>query len=572
MEHLHGIDSEGRFFYEAVEYERGECDESLGSLYSYDEGKYLYDLEVGDYIGVTGESLSSLVDFEEYEKAINRVLETQDANFVQVDVESYAYFSQEAVTNYLLSMQEETFMGYSVDALVEAARELDPMECYRITKDGLVTIDLEHSTGEQVAQWLVGTACVITVAAGMVASMVFIECPPLSACSSAIVGVAVEVFMQVVISGQTVSDVDWCKVGVAACAGAVSGLLGPYIAATTSGVTQFMSDSLVDGMIGGIEQVVYAWMEGADGKDMMSRFGSGFAMGFAMSAGFKGVSEALGAIASKVSPHVSKLATTLMPKLSKKVSTITDDISKVVSGGIYKLKAMADSSVFHSQYISNKIASNQLARLIGDGNPEVQKTSFDNLAKNNMFDENGNQITKQQLQEMFADAGDNTVIAHFKVGDDIINIKKQNGIVGIVFDESKFQTVTLPNGIVNNRNENFIAAAKIYKEEWIKDPSKIPDSIKTAIAKDGEDIVEVLKNTEAEKLVSIIKNRSNGWVFHENIDMKTITLAPRNLHDTVEGGTSHMGGYGLAKYLKSHMAIEFFERLRNAASSAVAQA
>ena len=46
----------------------------------------------------------------------------------QVDIETNLYFAQEAVASYLLSLQEETFCGYSVDALVEAAQELDPME------------------------------------------------------------------------------------------------------------------------------------------------------------------------------------------------------------------------------------------------------------------------------------------------------------------------------------------------------------------------------------------------------------------------------------------------------------
>lgn len=563
----YGVDNEGRFFYEATEYEKGKCDESLGSLYSYDEGRYLFDLDVGSFTGITGESLFTSLDYSELEKEINRVLETQDKNFVQVDIETLAYFSQEAITNYLLSLQEETFLGYNVDMLVEASKELDPMECYRITNDGLMVIDLEHSTEDQIAQWLVGTACVIAVGVGMVSSVIFIECPPLSAASSSVVGVAIEIFMQVALSGEKVSNIDWRKVGVAACAGAVSGFLGPYITATTSGAIQFVSDSVIDGLIGGIEQSVYAWMDGESGKDIAGRFGMGFALGFGLSAGFKGVSTVIGKLADRMAPQIAKVSMTLLPKLSSKISAFASDASAVVSKGIYKFKAMADTSVFHSQYIANKISANQLARLVSDGSPELKKKAFDNLSKENMFDVDGNSISKTRLEEIFDSAENNQIIGYFKVGEDIVNIKKQNGVVGIVFDSSKYQTVTLPNGIVNNRDTNFVAAAKKLKEEWISDPSKIPESISDAINSSGIS----LEDMEAERIVSIIKYSKNGWVMHENIDMKTISLVPRTLHDTMQGGISHLGGYSLATYLKNHMAIELFDRLKNAVSSAVAQ-
>ena len=68
------------------------------------------------------------------------------------------------------------------------------------------------------------------------------------------------------------------------------------------------------------------------------------------------------------------------------------------------------------------------------------------------------------------------------------------------------------------------------------------------------------------------KNRSNGFVLHENIDMRTVTLVTRELHDTMEGGFSHMGGVALAKYVKAHMGSAYFERLMAAAASGLATA
>ena len=50
------------------------------------------------------------------------------------------------------------------------------------------------------------------------------------------------------------------------------------------------------------------------------------------------------------------------------------------------------------------------------------------------------------------------------------------------------------------------------------------------------------------------------------------TLVPRTLHDTSEGGFSHMGGVALAKHVKAHMGSAYFERLLAAASTVLATA
>ena len=96
----------------------------------------------------------------------------------------------------------------------------------------------------------------------------------------------------------------------------------------------------------------------------------------------------------------------------------------------------------------------------------------------------------------------------------------------------------------------------------------MPAAISTAIREQGKTI----KTIKAEELVDIIQTRSNGFVLHENIDMQTITLVPRTLHDTIEGGFSHMGGVALAKHVKAHMGSAYFERLLAAASTGLATA
>ncbi|SDB54374.1 hypothetical protein SAMN02910263_02763 [Butyrivibrio sp. INlla16] len=566
----YGVDDDGQIFYEVLDNSAENYDEELGSLYSYDDSRYIFDLDVGEYKPITGESLSTQIDFEELQNQINEIIEKQDKNFATVDIESSVYFAQSSVDSYLLSLQEETFLGYDVEQLREAAAALDPMECYRITNEGLITIDLEHSTKDQVAQWLVGTTCVVVIAAGLVGSVVFIECPALSAASGAMTGVAIETFMQVVINNQKVQDINWTKVAIAAVSGATAGFLGPYIMATTSGAATFIVDSTLDGLIGAVEQTVYAWMDGKDGMEMAKSFGTGFALGFCMSAGFKAAGAVIGRVANKVGPGIAKAGKKIFPKLSGKTSKLTTALSKK----LYGMKAVADSSVFHSKYISKKLSFRQLERIISNNTDNLKNKSIKSLKNVDIYDADGNKITKDALEELFDKADNNTIIGQYKIGDDIIKIKKENGIVGIVFDETKYQSVELPEGIKyklgstksKQRTENFEAAATEFKKRWVNNPDEIPDTIMEAMKKKGYS-VDTIEDIDPKEIVSMVRDTNNGWVFHENIDMKTITLAPRALHDKARGGISHMGGFGLAKYLKKHMGSEFFERFVESAAT-----
>ena len=566
----YGANASGQIFYTTEEYVRGQCDESLGSLYSYDESRYVMDLAFGEYTPISGVSLTSQIDYNQLEAEINRILETQEVNYAQVDIETNLYFAQEAVASYLLSLQEETFCGYSVDALIESAQGLDPMECLQLSPKGVLTIDVDELPGEgatPLAKWLVGTTCIIVTAVGLVGSTVFMMCPALSAASGAITGVAIDVFMQVVVSGQALSDVNWNKVVLSAVTGAVSGFLGPYIMATTGGAGYFFADSAVDALLGGIEHTVVAWMDGANGIAMIKSFGYGFALGFALSAGFKGVGELVNIIGKGLGAAANKIAPKLTATVCEKLSGAANKFLVPIGNALTELQKAAEGSVFYSKYIANEMAFRQLARLVDDGVDDLADRAFDNLAKNGLVDTDGNPLNKEALRKLFKNAENGEVIAQLVKGKDVINVVKQNGIVGIVFDPEQYITVNISR-ITDDRDINFAKAAEKLKEVWIEDPVTMPAAISTAIREQGETIQTI----EAEALVDIIQTRSNGFVLHENIDMQTITLVPRTLHDTIEGGFSHMGGVALAKYVKAHMGSAYFERLLAAASTGLATA
>ena len=555
----YGVDNNGQIFYTASNYVSGECDKSLGSLYSYDEGRFVYAVNVGNYTGVSGVSLNSQIDFDELASIVSETLKTQDRNFATVDVVSCCYIAQEAITSYLLSLQEETFLGYKVSDLVEAAEKLDPLECYRITADGLETLQFEHEgDATTLTKWLVGTGCVVVTAVALVGAVITIECPPLSALSGAVAGSAIELFMEVVISGEALGDVNWARVAISAATGAVAGYLGPYLNATFTGAKYFFIDSSLDALVGGIEHSVLAWMEGKEGRDIIASFGYGAALGFALSGGFKAVGKLVQKIANGVSPQIAEIAKKNSPQLVKKVSRLSGRVHKV----IYSMKKTVDNSMFHSEYIHRRIMENQLDRLANEGSKRLAKKSFKHLDKFGILDTNGNEITKKQLIAIFDSSGDNTVIGRFVIEDEIVDIVKMNGMVGIFFNAKKYLTVNVPGGITTDRKINFPNAAEEIKKAWVKDPTLIPASIAEAIELSGKEIEDLLPND----IVTFIQK--SDWVMHENIDKLTITLVPRAIHEEIK----HMGGVGLAKFLKNNLGVEVFERFVSAAATGTVQA
>ena len=561
----YGVDDSNHIYYEYEDYSKDICDESLGSLYSYDEKKYLLDTNVGNYQFIDGVSLASEIDYVALEDEINYYLENQDINFASVDIDSCAYVSQEAVISYFLSLQQETFMGYEVQNLIKLAEELDPKECYQITSDGLLVLDIADAADEgesTLVKWLVGTGCVIVAAIGIVGAVVSIECPVLSAAFGALTGVAIEVFMEVVIESRSIENINWMKVATAAVTGAVSGFLGPYIMASMSGATYFIVDSALDGVLGAIEQAVMTWVEGGDADAILQSLGMGFVLGFGISAGFKGAATVVGRLLRGAGSGLNAIAERVAPNLKKNVGQFVTNIGNGITGKFAQLKRVADNSIFHSQYISESLMNRQLARAIANGDRELEDKAFNALRGRNIFDVDGNPITKSELQEIFKSAADNELIAQFKIGDEIVDIRKLNGMVGVFFDSSKYQSVTLDSIMLNDRTDTFERAAAKFKADWLENPDNMPASIRTLIEESGIE----LRDMEVSKLVDIIQ--SSDYVLHENIDLATVTLVSRAIHDKAnETGVAHMGGYGLAKYLKEHMGVEYFDQFLSAAAS-----
>ncbi len=313
----YGVNDQGAIDYEASVYERGVCDENLGALYSYDTGKIVFDPDVGNYVHINGKTLFDQMDFAALEAQMNQIIANQDANFSYQEIVTSVHIAQEAIVSYLLSMQEETFLNFKVSELVESASQLDPMQCIRITPEGFVIIDVINDspeTADEMTKWLVGAGCLILVA-GSIALEIFV--PAARPLSGAIMGAAVDVFMQVVIENKSLENIQWGKVAVAAVSGAMMSWVCPMAAAniTKAAIQAGASKALAkiagygvltisNSLVSGVTNLAFSQIDRKE--DGWNAFLTGVALGAAGTAATAVLSETLSVIGPKVSQIISR--------------------------------------------------------------------------------------------------------------------------------------------------------------------------------------------------------------------------------------------------------------------------
>ncbi len=331
----YGVSEQGTITYEASAYERGVCDESLGALFSYDTGKFLFDPDMGDYVYITGNTLFEFIDYDVIEDQVNQIIADQNKRLSKQEIISSVHIAQEAIVSYLLSMQQETFLGYNVAELVNYASQLDPMECVRITPEGMVVIKMTGDIPggpDELTKWLVGIGCGIVVIASTALNIFVPAARPLC---GAITGAAIDVFMQVVIENKTLENVQWEKVAIAAVSGATMAWLCPLAA---SGITDIVTKAggkvlgklagygvmtISNGFVSGLTGYINATIDGRDGWEA---FKQGLIIGAGCTAAASLLAEAVPFLGSKVSALLNR--TQIGAKINNALSGINKTIGK----------------------------------------------------------------------------------------------------------------------------------------------------------------------------------------------------------------------------------------------------
>ncbi|MCR4660601.1 MAG: sulfite exporter TauE/SafE family protein [Clostridia bacterium] len=589
----YGVDENGYVDFEVTDYTKENTNKSLGSLYSYDDTRYLYDTGFGEYTPITGETLADYIDYSNYEELINSYIENQDIASYNQNVETSISTAKEAVLSYLMSLNEETFFGYNVNELIELTNDLDKNDIIKVAPSGLEIISVEEyvEKASTLVRTMVGFVSGVLAVAGVVGSIVFVECPALSGLAGALTGFAVDMFVQVAVSGSKLSDVDWKRVGISAACGFVSGFIGPYIQ-TLSGVGYFIADSVADGIISGIEAGVMKLIEGGTASDVLTSFGTAFVLGAVISGTLKGVGKAISAITNKVKNTINISSSN---KIASKISGTLGKIKNTITKGLNNLKKVADDSFFHSSYIGKKLMFKQIATSIKYDPDSLAYKSIKgqgSLSPDGILDNSGNKISKDELYDAFKKAKDNDIIGHYEMNGEYVYIWKKNGAASVIFGgtekytgqanfaqdilaNGKYQSVDISsNKTYSNfdkasvRKENMLEASSLFQKKWVNDPDSIPSDIADAIRKNGSgDLIDNLSDMSSEDIRKIIEQSS--WTLHENIDLTTVSLVPSALHNSARGynGISHFGGAALETYVKNHMGSIYFETLISAAAS-----
>ena len=578
----YGIDEGGRITYESSEYIKGECDEDLGALYSFDEQRYVYDPDIGDYQYITGKSLYTDIDYSELEAEVNRILEEQDINFSQVDIDSAIQISQDAVDAFLLGLQKETFMGYDADTLREAASNLDPKECIQITPEGMVIIDAvmpSQETPSAVMKWVTGITCGIVVV-GCIALDVF--CPALAPLSGAIASAAIEVFMEVVINNQTISNVNWAKVGVAAVSGALLAWCCPMLAAGASGgivkvlgktlsgtalkavgeLTGYAVLAVSNGIVSGATGAAFTLIDGGSNAEAFEAFKMGALIGGALTIGVSaiaaGVSAGGGALAkiinNKYPNNWFEKATTAAGAFIKGHQIhFSEDIEKVlVPKSIHQATEAAIREVTIQQCGGDAVLADKILQLPSDSNKNFV-----------LKDADGNIIKKADLA---AKKGEGVITLSDNCDPKIAKEWAEKGIteVRITNGDPQFApfseyTFKPGNGITPNRTENMTEYRKELANLWTENNDLIPPQVKAELQR--QDIpLDNFTGKQLEEVFSTLK-----LTLHEGTD-GNVYLMSRIVHSSF----GHYGGVALAKALAEiFVATDHFTDLVHTPASSI---
>lgn len=577
----YGVDDTGCITYKAEPYSRDVVDEDLGALYSYDESKYLYDPDVGDPVRVTGTSLVEELDYAAIEDEVNRIIKEQDYNFAESDVETTLYIAQEKVTSALLSMQEETFIGCDVDELIELTKQLDPKECVRFTEDGMATVDLDETPPaepDKLSKWLVGMACGAAIT-GSIALNIFM--PAATPFSGAVSGAASEVFMEVVIQNQALTNVDWGRVAVASASAAALAWACPLLAeraakgtvALLSGMNNldvtgalgklagYGVQTCSNGLVTGVTSATFAVMDGKSGKEVKDAFTTGFVVGAVCTAVAAAGSEALNGSLNvlenknpdnwfvKLTKETSETISEHQQQFHLKNQNVEDilapkSVNEAVTTAVNDLKVQRAGSV----ELYDKIQ-----QLPADNNKNLMKCDPDT----------GEPLTKAQLEEN----GGNCVI---KLRDDCSNAAREAFKAGntdslnVIDGDPQFQDVSAytfqPSGkMTPNRDKNYAMYKKDLANMWSEKDADIPDFVKQYLA-DHNLSPDELNSTVVGDILS------DSHLTPHEMTTEKVALVPADIHRIV----SHYGGVAHAKVMAAlHIGKVYFKELCRPTASGV---
>lgn len=598
----YGVDDNQHIVYKTQDYKRGFCEEELGTLYSFDEKRVVFEPNVGNYQNVTGTSLYGSIDYSEIQAEVNRILEEQDYNFATVDVETVLYEAKDAMRSYLLSMQEETFMGCSVKDLLEISKTLDPKECVQFSPEGIVLVDMTSAPPQEpeaLTKWLTGICCGTAVATCFAVSIFM---PALAPVTASVSGAAVEVFMEVVVQNQNVKNVNWGKVAVAAATGALLAWGCPMLAGhATSGIVKVLGKSLSaematslgklagygiltfsNSVVTGASGAAFTILDGGTKEDAIDAFKLGAAMGAACTVAATLVANGIGAGINKALQEAEPNSWLL--KAQGKASSIGKSIGKIQEK-VKPFDGKLDSVLIPKSINEAAEAAGLQLKLQQTNDMQLIKRVDQLPSKTNknfvMTDDSGNVLSKADLRSnggngkiQLRDSCDpelREAFAKYRVNE--ITIK--DGVP----DFDPISNYKMDLKLTDNRPVNFSNAYDKYLKEWTDDTTKIPEIIQAELDRKGLSIYDAQPNDLASMFSDLHLTIHEEAVSNTGMNITTqfaeeaqegidgvVYLVDRTIHSKI----GHAGGVAYASAIqKIEIGMVYFEKLHDSVATGI---
>lgn len=520
----------------------GDYGDLLGDVYNYDIGDYCHYNSYGEEFKFDAYTLDQSVDYAQTVEMLKESITNQDVSSLDINVEKADFISYQAMKDYMTHNQDETMLGVDADTLLYYEAHIGTTNYYVIKEDGTVEVlQIPPDPVKQASIWeriWVGIASIGVAIVGVVCTVL---APGIGTIfGGAMISAALDVFMQVTVSGTAPENINWGSVIKNGVVGAVTGffslgtgaLVTNYVSKIGSFVTRSLAKigvAVLNGLFSSSVSLLADYIatgEKLSFEDCMKSIGISIVTSVILIGADSFTKKVSGNIAWKeiVSQYVmNSIAGAGLYALSCAItgnpptwegfltsfgmSVLTTTVTVIGSHIGMKIKtARAENAALKERIKGLPGPDNDRWKIVDkDGNI---------LSKNELLNNKGNGFLKLE-------------------GTDIV-LPIEDGWVD--FSPVETTNVVLDHDFTSDKTLNFPVFDKELASKWNSDRSLIPDEYKPFFGDKKITQTSIAKLRNSAKLV---------W--HECGDMRTAKLIKQEYHTPGYGGTglggpTHYGG------------------------------
>lgn len=572
----------------------GEYDDLLGDVYNYDIGDYCHYNSYGEEFKFDAYTLDQSVDYAQIVEMLKESITNQDVSSLDINVEKADFISYQAMKDYMTHNQDETMLGVDADTLLYYEAHIGTTNYYVIKEDGTVEVlQIPPDPVKQASIWeriWVGIASIGVAIVGVVCTVL---APGIGTIfGGAMISAALDVFMQVTVSGTAPENINWGSVIKNGVVGAVTGFFslgtGALVTNYVSKIGTFVTRSLakigvavLNGLFSSSVSLLADYIatgEKLSFEDCMKSIGISIVTSVILMGADSFTKKVTGNIAWKeiVSQYVMNsiagaglyalscaitgnpptwegfLTSFGMSVLTTTVTVIGSHIGMKIKTAKYQ-RALRQQELLESQEVADfdnldpddiktdepgKQYDPTLETFPDDSvDPEILKKRVKYLPgpKNDKWEiYSTDGTTKITKQELIANNGNGII-----KGKNGVMIPVKNGCPD--FSHYSHATLNFENLFSTDRELNFNDFDSTLAEDW--SGGNIPKKYQQWF----DDRPFIDKEFLTKQDIKLFRT-SNSMVWHECENGRTAQLLDRSLHNVRNGGIPHLGGISELKY------------------------